>query len=55
MKTLLLAESDVKRLLSIWEVIEAIELARAIQDAVTPNIAYKKAMAHGLGQMINLL
>jgi len=27
----------------------------AIQDAVTANIAYKKAMAHGLGQMIELL
>jgi len=27
----------------------------AIQGAVTANIAYKKAMAHGLGQMIELL
>ncbi len=27
----------------------------ATQDAVTANIAYKKAMAHGLGQMIELL
>ena len=27
----------------------------AIQSAVTANIAYKKAMAHGLGQMIELL
>ncbi len=27
----------------------------AIQTAVTANIAYKKAMAHGLGQMIELL
>jgi alanine dehydrogenase len=27
----------------------------AVQDAVTANIAYKKAMAHGLGQMIELV
>ncbi|HKZ93249.1 MAG TPA: alanine dehydrogenase [Candidatus Bathyarchaeia archaeon] len=27
----------------------------AVQSAVTANIAYKKAMAHGLGQMIELL
>ena len=27
----------------------------AIQSAVTANIAYKKAMAHGLGKMIELL
>lgn len=27
----------------------------AIQDAVTANIAYKKAMAHGLGQIIELV
>jgi alanine dehydrogenase len=27
----------------------------AVQDAVTANVAYKKAMAHGLGQIVELL
>jgi len=27
----------------------------AVQDAATANIAYKKAVAHGLGQMIELV